>query len=65
MAQLSSASDEATRLKLQKQLEEERAKTERIRTSGGGAKSSGGNTGSGAASKPCNCTPGDPLCSCL
>jgi colicin import membrane protein len=64
MAQLSSASDEATRLKLQKQLEEERAKTERIRTSGGGAKPSGGGN-TGAASKPCNCTPGDPLCSCL
>jgi colicin import membrane protein len=31
---------------------------------GGAAKPSGGG-GGGGGSKPCNCTPGDPLCSCL
>lgn len=62
IGQLSSASDEATRLKLQKQLDEERAKTEKIRVGVG----SGGRPSSGTgAAKPCNCTPGDPLCSCL
>jgi colicin import membrane protein len=32
------------------------------RTGGGGAKPAGGTPGTKA---PCNCTPGDPLCSCL
>jgi len=34
---------------------------------GGGAAAhpAGGGGGGGGAAKPCNCTPGDPLCSCL
>jgi colicin import membrane protein len=61
LGSLTSAKDEATRLALQKQLEEEREKQNKLRTGGGGAKPSGG----GGAAKPCNCQAGDPLCSCL
>jgi colicin import membrane protein len=61
LGQLSQASDEATRLKLQKQLEEEQAKTNKIRAVGGGGPKPAGDK----PAKPCNCTPGDPLCSCL
>ena len=64
IAQLSSASDEATRLKLQQQLKAEQAKHEALAKPGAG--------GTGGAAKPntptkpaCKCTPGDPLCSCL
>jgi colicin import membrane protein len=60
LGQLSSAKDEATRLALQKQLEEEREKLNRFRA--------GNRTkpiGPGPGAKPCNCAPGDPLCSCL
>ncbi len=32
---------------------------------GGGAPAAKPAGGGGGASKPCNCTPGDPLCSCL
>lgn len=60
LSQLSSAKDEATRLALQKQLEEEKEKQKKLSGGGGGAKPAGGGAG-----KPCNCTPGDPLCSCL
>ena len=59
--QLSSAKDEATRLALQKQIEEAQEKTKALKGSGGGARPTGGS----GASKPCNCQPGDPLCSCL
>jgi colicin import membrane protein len=59
--QLSSAKDEATRLALQKQIEEAQEKQKALTRGGGGAKPSGG----GGAAKPCNCQPGDPLCSCL
>lgn len=59
LGQLAGAKDEATRLALQKQLEEEKEKQKK-QTFGGGGKPAGG-----AAGKPCNCTPGDPLCSCL
>lgn len=52
LAQLSSGADEALRLKLQKQLAEARLEAERL---GKGAR----------PSKPCNCQPSDPLCSCL
>jgi len=33
-----------------------------MRGGGGGGKKEGGGS---APAKPCNCTPGDPLCSCL
>lgn len=61
LAQLSSAKDEATRLALQKQLDEEREKQKKLTSGGGGRPAAGG----GAAKPACNCTPGDPLCSCL
>jgi colicin import membrane protein len=63
-AQLASAKDEATRLALQKQLEEEQEKGKALKRGGGGGPRPAG----GGAYKPkaaCNCTPGDPLCSCL
>jgi colicin import membrane protein len=63
LAQLAGANDEATRLKLQKQLDEERAKSDAMtKKTGGGAKAGGA---SGGTKPACNCTPGDPLCSCL
>jgi colicin import membrane protein len=58
LGQLSSAKDEATRLALQKQLEVEKSKLEKLKPGGYGTKAP-------APAKPCNCTPGDPLCSCL
>ncbi|WP_437492918.1 hypothetical protein WME75_19240 [Sorangium sp. So ce1014] len=65
--QLSSAKDEATRLALQKQLEAEQQKQEQLRRGGGsGRPAAGGQPASGGGTKaPCNCAPGDPLCSCL
>lgn len=51
LSQLSSAKDEATRLAIQKQLDEEREKQKRL-------------VGGGASKPGCYCTPGDPLCSC-
>lgn len=60
LAQLANAKDEATKLALQKQLDEERAKTESMKKATPGRPAS-----QGGASKPCNCTPGDPLCNCL
>lgn len=61
LSQLSSAKDEATRLALQKQIEEAQEKTKALQRGGGGAKPASG----GGAAKPCNCAAGDPLCSCL
>jgi hypothetical protein len=54
LTQLSSATDEATRLALQKQLDAERAATEAI-LKGNRVPARG----------VCNCVPNDPLCSCL
>ncbi|EYF02450.1 hypothetical protein [Chondromyces apiculatus] len=62
--QLDSAKDEATRLALQKQLEAEQEKQKQIKGAAAGA-GAGKGAGAGAGSKPCNCSPGDPLCSCL
>jgi colicin import membrane protein len=62
LAQLNSAKDEATRLALQKQLEEAKKEQEEAARRRGG----GGKPAAGGGTKPaCNCTPGDPLCSCL
>ncbi len=64
--QLATAKDEATRLALQKQLEAEQQKQEQLRRGGGGRPAAGGAPASGGGTKaPCNCAPGDPLCSCL
>jgi colicin import membrane protein len=61
---LASAKDEATRAKLEAELskatEQKKQAGAAIRGGGGG----GAKPSSGAA-KPCNCPPGDPLCSCL
>jgi hypothetical protein len=54
LSQLSSAKDDATRLALQKQLQEEQQRQQDALV----AKRSGG------TKPPCNCSPGDPLCSC-
>jgi colicin import membrane protein len=59
LGQLSSAKDEASRLAIQKQIDEVQAEQRALRGGGGGPRPSG----SGA--KPCACAPGDPLCSCL
>jgi colicin import membrane protein len=55
--QLSSAKDDAQRLALQKQLEEEKAKTDSIRKGGGGPAKS-----DAPAAPKKKCHPGDPLC---
>jgi colicin import membrane protein len=63
---LASAKDEATRLALQKQLEDEQEKSKALKTAGPGRASGGPAKGSSGGDKPaCKCTPGDPLCSCL
>ena len=63
LGQLGSAQDEATKLKLQKELEAERAKQEALKKPGGGGGIRTG--GSSGGSTKCTCSPGDPLCSCL
>ena len=61
--QRDSAKDEATRANLEAELAKQKEKTQKagaaLRGGGGGGKPAG------AAAKPCNCPPGDPLCSCL
>src|SRR5262249_44232773 len=64
-SQLDSAKDEATRLALQKQLDEERAKADKMKPGGGGGPRPSTGSGAGPTKPACNCTPGDPLCSCL
>jgi colicin import membrane protein len=60
---LDSAKDEATRAKLEAELSKA---TEQKKQAGAAMRStaSGASKPAGAA-KPCNCPPGDPLCSCL
>jgi len=60
-AQLANAKDDVEKAKLQKQLDDEKAKTETIRKGGGGGavRASGGG---GDAPPKKKCTPGDPLC---
>jgi len=61
---LGSAKDDATRAQLEAQLAKQKEKVQKagaaLRGGGGGGKPAGG-----GAPKPCNCPPGDPLCSCL
>lgn len=64
LSSLAGAKDEATRLALQKQLEEERDKQAAALKRGGGGPRGGSSPG-GGTKPPCNCSPGDPLCSCL
>ncbi|MFO0758245.1 MAG: hypothetical protein U0359_17250 [Byssovorax sp.] len=63
MTQLSSASDEATRLKLQQQIKAEQAAKEALSKPGAGGPA--GPKPDKPAKPACKCTPGDPLCSCL
>ncbi|HEV8248212.1 MAG TPA: VIT domain-containing protein, partial [Polyangiaceae bacterium] len=56
-APAAAAKDEATRAELQAQLEQAK--------SGASARSAGGGAKPGGGGKPCNCPPGDPLCSCV
>ena len=62
---LESAKDEVERAKLEADLSKKRkevaAAGQRVSGGGGGGEKAGG----GGAAKPCNCPPGDPLCSCL
>jgi colicin import membrane protein len=75
-AELANTKDPEKIAQLQAQLAEQQSKVQALNSqmgqarpraaSGGGApaaKPTGG--GGGGPSKPCNCTPGDPLCSCL
>jgi len=64
---LASAKDEATRAKLEAELSKA---TEQKKQAGAAIQAGGGGGGrpkaaSGGAAKPCNCQPGDPLCSCF
>jgi colicin import membrane protein len=79
LTQANLTSDEAARLK--QQLADEESKIATLQQGGGNAPAAaphphpvggGGGApaakpagGGGGAAKPCNCTPGDPLCSCL
>ncbi|HVJ21738.1 MAG TPA: hypothetical protein VM686_40315 [Polyangiaceae bacterium] len=62
-AALTGAKDEVEKERLKAELAKAKEQTQRagaaVRGGGGGAKPSGG------GAKPCNCPPGDPLCSCL
>jgi colicin import membrane protein len=77
-AELENTKDPEKIAALQQQLAEQQAKLQTLNTQiaqnkgGGGAvvRPAGGGGGGGASkpagpAKPCNCTPGDPLCSCL
>lgn len=60
--QMDSAKDEAERAKIEAQLAKAKKESDEARGKLGGR--TGGDKPAGAA-KPCNCPPGDPLCSCL
>jgi colicin import membrane protein len=75
-AQLANAKDPAEYQQLQAQLDAEKAReaqlqsqaanpTKKAPTGGGGGGAGPGAKPPHASGKPCNCTPGDPLCSCL
>lgn len=70
MKDLAEATDENKKLAIQRQIEEEQRKLESTRRGSGpigGFRPAGGSGASPtpAPAKPCNCTPGDPLCNCL
>lgn len=60
---LESAKDEATRAQLEAELAKARKETERARGAVGGGPRPAAKPKK--AAKPCDCPPGDPLCSCL
>ncbi len=62
LAQLATAQDDKTRAELQAKLRDaQKAQAGLQKKASGG----GGETPAPKAAKPCNCQPGDPLCSCL
>jgi colicin import membrane protein len=60
ITQLAGAKDDADRAKLQKQIDDERAKTEPTKRTGGPSGPARSSSGSDTPKK--KCTPGDPLC---
>ncbi len=73
-AKLAAAKDPAEIAAVQAELDATKRRLAELATqqqpkrAGGGApvaKPAAGGGGGGGAAKPCNCTPGDPLCSCL
>jgi colicin import membrane protein len=65
MAQLSQATSDAQRAEIKRQIEAEQRKAQAIRASTAARPSSGGGDAPAKPKPPCNCQPGDPLCSCL
>jgi colicin import membrane protein len=63
-SQMASAKDDADRAKIEAQLAKAKKDSEDARQRLGGGGGPRGDKPSGPA-KPCNCPPGDPLCSCL
>jgi len=64
LGQLSSAQDDKTRAELKAKLSEAQQNQQRLAKRA--ASSGGGGEDKPAKPKaPCNCQPGDPLCSCL
>jgi colicin import membrane protein len=73
-AELANAKDPAEVAALQAQLDAEKQRNSQLQTQastkkptsvGGPGPGPGPKPGGGGPAKPCNCTPGDPLCSCL
>ena len=60
--QMDSAKDEAERAKIEAQLAKAKKESEEARGKLGPGRPAGEKPAGG---KPCNCPPGDPLCSCL
>jgi colicin import membrane protein len=63
LGQLSSAQDDKTRAELKAKLNEAQQNQQRLAKRA--ASSGGGGDTAPKPAKPCNCQPGDPLCSCL
>src|SRR6185436_11249869 len=64
MGQLGAAQDEKTRAELRQKIQDEQRKRDDLVRQKAPSKGGGGEAAPKAA-KPCNCQPGDPLCSCL
>jgi len=59
------AAEEQRNQQLQQQAQQSGSTPKKPTYTGGGGGGGSGGGGSKPAGKPCNCTPGDPLCSCL
>jgi colicin import membrane protein len=64
MQQLGTAQDEKTRAELRQKIQDEQKRRDDLIHQRPANKGGGGESAPKAA-KPCNCQPGDPLCSCL